>query len=346
MTTLRKFWIKCSSWEYWPMWILYIPVVLQHGWLSVKTRSLFFFLKVNPGIKKGFILSDPKWESFKLVPSEFLPITILLSKGESVAVKLRLFQKSGLDFPVILKPDVGFRGLQVQKVTDLDMLKRQLESGPDIDMLVQEFVALPAEFGVFYYRIPDRESGCIPSLTCKEFLSVTGNGVHTVAALIAGNDRAFLQFDRLQRKMIRLWNSIPEKGEIVPLEPIGNHNRGTKFLNGNDLIDSELLEVFDRLNDRMPGFNFGRFDIRAASFEHLKAGDFKILEVNGIGAEPTHVYHPGYSLFKAWFDMAKLWRIAAEIAIGHRVNGERFPVYSEAKARYLQYRNYKKHLVY
>jgi len=37
-------------------------------------------------------------------------------------------------------------------------------------------------------------------------------------------------------------------GTVKLLEPIGNHNRGTKFLDGNHLINSELLNFFDALS--------------------------------------------------------------------------------------------------
>ncbi|HOZ87200.1 MAG TPA: hypothetical protein PL029_05545, partial [Bacteroidia bacterium] len=44
----------------------------------------------------------------------------------------------------------------------------------------------------------------------------------------------------------------------------------------------------------------GRYDIRCTSIEDLKKGNnFSILELNGSGAEPAHIYDPNFSYLKA-----------------------------------------------
>ena len=82
---------------------------------------------------------------------------------------------------------------------------------------------------------------------------------------------------------------------------IGNHCRGTTFFSGNHLINEHLISVFDKIALNIDGFYFGRFDIRCESVEELYQGEnFKILELNGAGSEPSHIYHPGFPLSSAY----------------------------------------------
>ena len=54
------------------------------------------------------------------------------------------------------------------------------------------------------------------------------------------------------------------------------------------------------LSKQINGFYFGRFDLRCTSIEDLKQGkNISILELNGAGAEPAHIYDPNFSFFKA-----------------------------------------------
>lgn len=189
--------------------------------------------------------------------------------------------------------------------------------------------------GIFYYRLPNAEKGNIPSITCKAFLTVTGDGKRTLAELVACKPRAILQSKRLAKKFPARWHVVIPEGKEMLLEAIGSHNKGTKFINANNLKDDALLQVFDALNKKMKGFYYGRFDIRATSIEDLKAGkNFKILEVNGVGAEPTHIYDPRYKLLKAWKELLFLWRITYRIAMQNRKNGIPFHTYPEGMEKW------------
>lgn len=338
----KQWYIKLTSWEYWPSWILYIPVWIQHFYLAFKAKSLFFFLKTNPAIDDGFILSDSKFKTLQLIPEPYLPKTIFVDKKESFNNVCKNLNKAFINFPVILKPDIGFRGLLVHKINRTNELEQVLKN-IKVDYIIQEYVDFQLEIGVFYFRLPNSLSGSIPSITIKEFLSVTGDGVKTLEELISKQPRAILQREKLKHNFKELWDKVIPDGEKMILEFIGNHNRGTKFVNGNYLYDEKLLKVFDELNKSMPGFYFGRFDIRAKSIEDLKNGkNFKILEVNGVGAEPTHVYDPNYKLLRAWRDMLYLWKIKYVIAMQNKQGGEKFPLYPEARKRWRTFKTYKK----
>jgi hypothetical protein len=40
----------------------------------------------------------------------------------------------------------------------------------------------------------------------------------------------------------------------LKVEPIGNHSRGTKFLDGTHLINEELVDVFRQIAQPLDGF--------------------------------------------------------------------------------------------
>jgi hypothetical protein len=56
-------------------------------------------------------------------------------------------------------------------------------------------------------------------------------------------------------------------------------------------------------------------DVRYDNWEDLKDGkNFSVIELNGAGSEPTHMYDPSHSLFFAWKEIIRhwflLWRIS------------------------------------
>ena len=341
---LHPLYIRWTHWEFWPLHIIYIPVYIQHLWLAAKARSFFFFLRTNPAIDDGLLLDDPKYKTLQLIPQEYLPKTILITTRHSIEDIRQLMQKAAIDFPVILKPNIGYRGLQVDKIKDDKQLRNFIQT-INVDYLIQEYIDFPLEIGVFYYRLPNSEKGEIPSVTCKEFLKVTGDGKSTLAMLVSQKPRAILQAKKLAKKFQAQWHNVIPKGEEILLEGIGSHNRGTKFINANALRDEALQRVFDELNSQMQGFYFGRFDIRTATIEDLKQGkNFKILEVNGVGAEPTHIYDPNYKLFKAWKELLHLWRIIYHIARQNQQNGITFPTLAESKEKWKRFHKSKKAL--
>jgi hypothetical protein len=108
---------------------------------------------------------------------------------------------------------------------------------------------------------------------------------------------------------------VLEKGEEFILVPYGNHIRGAKFIDDSHLIDKELTGFIDTVCIQVDGFYFGRLDIRFNSWEELKRGkSFSIIELNGAGSEPTHIYDPKHSIFFAWKEIIRhlniMWRIS------------------------------------
>ncbi|MFY0599926.1 MAG: ATP-grasp domain-containing protein [Cyclobacteriaceae bacterium] len=312
ISRLQKFWVKLTQWEYWSFDTLYFPVKIYFTWLAIKNRSFFFFTSSNPTIDFGGMLGESKSKIFKLIPEEYYPKTKLIPAGDLDAAQEFVKQ---LGYPVIAKPDIGERGKLVEKINDAEELLTYVSKCP-VDFLIQEMVDYPVELGVFYVRNPNEVSGKVTSIVQKKFLSVTGDGNLTVRELLKGNPRARLQLDFNHARFAHLMGMVPESGEEVRVESIGNHCRGTTFLDANSEIDEGLNQAIDRLSKQIDGFYFGRYDLRCASFDDLRAlKNFKILELNGAGAEPGHIYQPGFSLLKAYkvlfWHFAKLSEISA-----------------------------------
>lgn len=315
---LRIKYIKFFNWEYWPMWIVYFPVSFYYLWLCIKSRSFFFFSAANPTIETGGMFFESKWDIFKLIPRQYYPATAIVRTGENIYSALASMQAAGFSFPVVAKPDRGERGWCVEILKNSESLRTYIEKHP-IDFLLQQYIDLPVEMSIFYYRHPSTEKGTITSVTQKEYLQVTGDGKASLLELIMKYDRAFLQLKKLKNNTAIDLHKIPMKGSQEVLVPYGNHVRGAMFFDKASIIDKELTEIFDHISGQIPGFYFGRFDLKCESIEALKVGKLSILELNGSGAEPAHIYQPGFSFFKAQAVLASHYRMMyAAATANHR----------------------------
>jgi hypothetical protein len=99
----------------------------------------------------------------------------------------------------------------------------------------------------------------------------------------------------------------------------GNHAQGCIFYDGWHLATDKLAEQMDRVAKGLNEFYFGRFDIRYAEDDDLKAGkNFQILEVNGFASEATSIYDPRNSLWSAYSTLFRQWRIVFKIGSENR----------------------------
>ena len=137
-------------------------------------------------------------------------------------------------------------------------------------------------------------------------LSVKGNGRSTIEALLSKEDRYVLQLPLLRAIYGAFLQQVPADGEEHVLAPYGNHRLGAKFLDWTDRITPELEGAIDGVCANIPGFYFGRLDIKFRSWKELCAGQaFSIIELNGAGSEPTHIYDPAHSIFYAWKEIIR-----------------------------------------
>jgi len=315
----HPFLIKLLHWEYWSFNMLYGPIYLYWFVLCARARSFFFFNTANPSIKNGGFLMESKKEIYDLIPERYYPQTMLFTAGTPVEQVIDQIRAAGFAFPLIAKPDIGMRGLAVARLADeKEALLYAQES--QVDFLVQEYVPYENEIGIFYYRYPDKSSGHISGIVKKEFLAVTGDGKTPTRELLLRDPRYILQLPILEQTMQHLLAEVVPAGEKKVLVPYGNHARGALFLDDSDRADGKLVSMIDEICKQVPGFYFGRLDIRYRSWEELKEGKhFSIIELNGAGSEPTHMYDPRHSVFFAWKEIIRHWHILLEISMqNHR----------------------------
>jgi pimeloyl-ACP methyl ester carboxylesterase/membrane protein DedA with SNARE-associated domain len=321
-------WRRLTRWEFWPPWVFYPPVLLYVIYLGLKYRSPTLFTCANPAIEEGGFTGESKsriLQSLAKNSSSLVATSKLIAGSLSHHARVefaRTFMRDHTNgFPVVLKPDAGERGAGVAVIRSEAELSDYLNS--NVNVIIQQYVG-GLEFGVFYDRHPDSPTGRIFSITRKQFPNVVGDGTNTLENLILKDERAVCMADiYFDAQRDRLW-SVPEKGESVQLIEIGTHCRGCIFLDGDEIKTEAMEAAIDRVARGFDGFYFGRFDIRTPSLADFREGkNFKVVELNGVTSEATHIYDPRNSLLSAYKVLFQQWCFAFEIGAQNRKHGTR-----------------------
>jgi len=334
-----------QQWEYWPSYMFYIPLLPYAFYLAIKSRSFGFFSAVNPSIEGSGNGLESKYKTLQLVPDKYKPQSIFVNKNQKFEKTLCNIKNKKIEFPLIIKPNIGFRGLLVKKINSQEELQNYLKKYNTIDLIVQEFIAYKNECGIFYYKLPGDKKGNITSITLKKYLTVTGDGKSTLLELIKKCDRAknylniILELNKGHLKITPLLN------EEVILTVIGNHSKGTQFINGNHLIDNTLKNTLDSINITIEGWYYGRIDVKYNNFNELLNGkNLKILEINGVIAEPTHIYDASNGTYlKALKSIKEHWKIIYKIGNKNKqLNKGEFTNLTYLISVYFKYKKYIK----
>jgi len=311
---------KILKWEFWPFWFFYIPVYFLIIMHAIRLSRLSYFTLVTPGMVMGGFASYSKYDILHQLQGKYLPATILFEHLPGKEEILVAMKSEGISFPIILKPDMGERGWKVEKIVDERGIEAYLADAP-ARLILQEYISLPEEYGVMYFRFPSKKGGAISSVMKREFLTVVGNGESTLLELFHQSDRCLYHLEKLKKKFNDQLAFILPAGETMVLEEIGNHNRGTTFLEANDLINDDLVMQFDEASSTLKEWYFGRFDLRTESYEEMLKGNFRVVEVNGANSEPAHIYDPNMSLLKAYRDLFRHWTTIFRISRENRRRG-------------------------
>lgn len=321
-------------WEFWPAWVFYIPIAGYYLWLALRYRSFTLPCLANPGLPLGGWF-ESKAEILAHLRKHFPENTgqiRVLPASSSCAERLREVMKFQehltQPWPVVVKPDFGERGRDVVIADSKADLQPVLENSRE-SLVLQQFHE-GIEFGVFLIRMPKEKSGTLFSITEKKPLTVTGDGIETLETLILSDDRAVCKARDLFRRFPDFRTRIPAAGETVRLTALGSHKQGTLFIDHTSSATPELAAALTAIADALPGFHFGRFDIKAPSLNALlRAESLKILELNGVTSEPIHIFEPYHSLRRGYRTMFELWRIAFAIGAFHRRAGLQPPSWRE-----------------
>ncbi len=320
---------RITRWEFWPSAVFYIPVVIKYVLLAVQYRSFSLPALANPGMHTGGLIGESKFDTLAdlaLAYSSLVAETHLVhfhSADQQFAQISRIRGMHGLEYPLVLKPDVGQRGYGFKLVrTDDDVLSYLKQFSRDV--LIQAYAPGPHEVGIFYYRMPHESQGRIFAITEKVFPTITGDGQLTIEELIRRDARASLIADTYLRRFARERGQVLAAGQSLKLVEAGNHCQGAIFLDGDHLFSEALEKRIDEISQSIPGFYVGRYDIRYACEEALREGrDFQIIELNGASSEATSIYDPRKSLWDAYRTLFRQWEIVFAIANENRSLGFR-----------------------
>lgn len=318
---MRNIFKRLTHWELWNFYLLYAPISPIWFWYCLRSRSFWFFSSSNPSITFGGFEGEGKKEMYDQLPTHLVPRTIYIMHDLPFEEVLRQVEAAGFRYPFIVKPDVGMKGILFRKIENEEQLQKYHERIP-VEYIVQDLVELPVEVSVFYYRFPDQQKGTVSGFIHKELLQVKGDGVSTLEELIRQHPRARFRMEEMQHRHGHRFDRVIPEHEIFYLSYAGNHNRGAHFTNLHREINEDIHRVFDELSHYTKYFYYGRYDIKTTSIEDLKQGkNFLILEYNGCGAEPNHIYDCGMGLLDAYREILKHWRALYRISRHNHRNG-------------------------
>ena len=311
----RGFWV--SHHFYWQS-------LLHYFLYSARFRSFTFFSACDPAIELGGMLDENKSDIYKLLPSQYVPKTINLKPPD---LDLNEIQAQGMQFPLIVKPNIGFRGYKVALVDNSKELQSYLQQqDPHREWLIQEYLDHKREYSLLFYRFPDGSRHGISSLIEKIYPFVTGDGKATLGTLVDNYENAFLDRQELMRRLHDRLDVIPAAGEKIQLDTIGNYSRGSKFFSLMEHINDDLIAATLSHFKEVKNMDFFRMDFKADDLEAYKAGRFGILEINGTKSEPLHIYDRRYGFWQRSKILIDHWKIIAGIVRNRRsISNYQFP---------------------
>jgi hypothetical protein len=331
ISRLNKRWKRITNWEQWPFMMIYAPLSLLWGYYALKAKAFWYFSNVNPTLEFSGFEGETKKEMYDQLPPELYPKTLYIPASLDFGRVRSKMMEAGFNYPFITKPDIGTQGILVRKIEkEKDLF--DYHKNINADYIIQEYIQLPLEFSVFHVRYPDETKGIVTGFILKEYLAVVGDGKLTVLQLIQRHPKASAREDEMRHRHPEKLDEVLPAGEKFYLSFTGNHNRGATFNNLRMQIDQQLCDVFDDISNRVGHFYYGRYDLKCTSIEDLKKGlNISILEYNGTGSEPNHIYDCGMSYFEALKEVARHWKYMYEIGKINAKKGIRYWRFTEGR---------------
>lgn len=253
-------------------------------------------------------------EVYDQIPKEYYPRTILARHSEDFETVRKRVVEAGFQYPFVVKPNVGRKGLLFRKL-DNDAQLEEYHNYCPFDYVVQDLVDQPMELGVFYVRHPNEQKGRVTGIILREALEVWGDGKATLRELIEKHPQAGKRAEEMCRKHQDRLDWVPADRERYVLSYAINRSRGARLRNLTHEADAELAAFFDKISLHNNAFFWGRYDVKCTSIADLKQGkNFAILEYNGAGASPSHIYHCGMTIWQAYSVILFHWKLLYEVS--------------------------------
>jgi len=311
-------------WEFWPGWLFYAPLVPWFAYLALRYKGVSTFTAANPALPQSGVVGESKHDILRRLPDDaIVPSALVVSTEpeQRIAAARKTMADRGWSYPLILKPDAAQRGAGLKRISNDEQLAAYMRD-TTYPVLLQTYHPGPYEAGIFYIRHPDEQVGRICSITDKHFPQVVGNGKHTLHQLIWRHPRYRMQARLFLHRHDDELERVLAEGERFTLAVAGNHCQGTKFIDGARLITPELTQRIDAIAKSIPGFYFGRFDVRYRDADAFQRGqDLAIVELNGVSSESTNLYDPTHSIWRAYRILFTQWHEAFRIGTANRARG-------------------------
>ncbi len=313
-----------SFFEFWPTWLIYLPVAFQWLILAVRYRSLTLPLIANPLLTVSGMVGVPKSELLQQASDEcsrsILPWKIHIVKKQDINNQvqqwLELLQQHNICLPFVCKPDIGCRGAGVKLVKTKLQLKKIMSSYPiGSALMAQTLSSWEPEVGIFFVRQPGEKQGKVISLTKKLNPEVIGDGTKTLAELVKADARARLLLPIYKQRHFENWQKIVPANSNYRLVFSASHCRGAIFTDAREHITTELTEKINQIMSGIPEFHYGRLDVKYSNLDDLKLGkNLQIVEINGASAESIHIWDKNARLSSAIKTL--LWQYKTLFKIG------------------------------
>lgn len=289
-----------------PKWLNLVPMVVQWVGLSVIHRSLTLPSCANPALTAGGLVGEGKMAYLGLMGARARAATASTTSVDIVGPGALADVESamglqGLDYPLVVKPDMGWCGFGVRRIADRAALARYVAAFPRGERLVlQEWLEAACEAGLFYLRQPGAASGELSGMLLRHAPRVVGDGVRSVAQLMAADPRAHRLGRHGASEPCCDVSHVPARGASVRIAVVCSTRVGGAYEDGTPLITPALLLAVEAIARDMGDFHAGRFDVKCDSLAALQAGHFRIMEVNGAGSEAVHAWDPRFGLWQAY----------------------------------------------
>ncbi len=280
-----------SRFEFWPGFLFYTPVYLFIAWQALRRRGLALAALANPAMENGGLWGESKSALLACMGEggrkQLAPYIVHRRSdprrtADDVAHILARCEEANIGFPFVAKPDVGCQGNGVRIIANTSALCDYVRAFPSgQSLMVQHLIDKPGEAGIFYIRHPAEARGRVSSMTLKFAPHITGDGVSTIEQLVGADPRARRVMELCLKPLNGERQRVPAKDEPVRLVFVGNHCKGAIFRDGSAFVTPALARWIDDIAREIPGFHFGRFDLRFASLADLQmARNLTIIEYN------------------------------------------------------------------
>ncbi|WP_428676771.1 hypothetical protein [Reyranella sp.] len=306
-----------------PKPLLVVPMVVQWLVLALRYRSLSLPSAADPMIDAGGLAGESKIAYFDQVGDAERPwlarTAAIVSDPDAAARACAAMNGLGIDFPIIAKPDIGWCGFGVRRIDDPSALQAYCDAYPEGEtLLVQEYLDLPGEAGLFYVRRPTETRGRLLSLTVRSAPTVQSDGMSTLRQLLARDER--LRSRTCLYEGVGL-DRVPPASSDVPLAAVWSYRMGGLYRDCSDSITPDLEARIDEIASSMPNLHVARFDVRFASQAELGEGRFKIIEINGAGSEAIEFFDPAVPFFSAYRGILQKQAMVFALAAENRAAG-------------------------